>query len=273
MATRELEEPAGAGVTVLPWESFARVFAGAHKQGEHVAIVGRTGSGKSVLELELARIIGARTTKQGRPASVTVLVTKPRDDTVAALGWPVLKSWPPSYGQEHNVVWPKASKPSTAAREQRAVFGPLLDAIYHEGGQTVCIDEAAYFERPLPNGLGLSGTMEQYWSSARSLKLTLVATTQRPRKVSVSMWSEPSWLFAFYVKDREDLKRVADLSGVKDDVLELVPRLGGFEFLCVRRQADGTEALYVSRVERKPARAPRTRTRGRGRSSRSDTLA
>lgn len=256
--------------TVLRWEAFAEVFRRGHKQGEHISIVGRTGSGKSVLELELARIIGSRRTRQGRPASVTILATKPRDDTLSRLGWPVLKSWPPSYGEEHNIVWPKARKPSTAAREQRAVFGPLLDAIYHEGGQTVCIDEAAYFERPLPQGLGLSATMEQYWSSARSLKLTLVAATQRPRKVSVSMWSEPSWLFSFYVKDREDLKRVADLSGLREEVLEIVPRLGGFEFLCVRRQADGTEALYVSRVERT---SPRPGDGGRGRPSRSDTLA
>ncbi len=235
------------------------MFAREHTQGEHVGIVGVNGSGKSVLELELAKIIGARKARNGRPASVTVLAVKPRDETLERLvaeGWPVLKAWPPSYGQEHNVVWPKASRPSTAAREQRAVFRPLLDAIYHEGGQTVCIDEAAYFERPLPSGLGLHGTMEQYWSSARSLKLTLIAGTQRPRNVTRSMWSEPAWLFIFSLHDRDDLKRVAELSGRREEVLELAPQLGGFEFLCVRRQANGTRELYVSRVERKPARRP-----------------
>jgi energy-coupling factor transporter ATP-binding protein EcfA2 len=236
---------------VIPWERFCELFRREHKQGEHVAIVGRTGSGKSVLELELARIIAARKTKGGRPQSVTVIAVKPRDDTVTALGWPVLKKWPPSYGQEANIVWPKAKTPSTAARDQRAVIGPLLDAIYQEGGQTICIDEAAYFERPLPRGLGLGATLEHYWSSARSLKLTLVAATQRPRRVSVSMWSEPTWLFAFYVKDRDDLKRVADLSGFRDEVYAIVPELGGFEFLCIRKHADGREGLYVSRVERR----------------------
>jgi energy-coupling factor transporter ATP-binding protein EcfA2 len=261
-----------AAPTVIPWEAFSQVFAGAHKQGEHVAIVGPTGSGKSVLELELAKIIGARTTRQGKPASVTVLATKPRDDTVAGLGWPVLKSWPPSYGQEHNIVWPKARTPSTAARDQRKVFGPLLDAIYHEGGQAVVIDEAAYFERPLPKGLGLAPTLEQYWSSARSLKLTLVAATQRPRLVSRSMWSEPSWVFVFRPEDRDDLKRVAELSGRRDEVLELTELLGGFEFLAVRRQRAGQRELYVSRVEPPARRSPRSRDKGRRRPSRSDTV-
>jgi energy-coupling factor transporter ATP-binding protein EcfA2 len=236
--------------TVVAWPAFQELFRREHRQGEHVAIVGRNGSGKSVLELELAKVIAARRARNGRPSSVTVLVTKPRDDEVKALGWPILRKWPPSYGQEANVVWPKARTPSTAARDARAVFRPLLDEIYHEGGQTVCIDEAAYFEAAPPNGLGLQGTMTHYWSSARSLKLTLVATTQRPRKVSVSMWTEPSWLFAFYLKDRDDLKRLADLSGQAATVVDVVPRLGGFEFLCIRRQADGREGLYVSRVER-----------------------
>jgi energy-coupling factor transporter ATP-binding protein EcfA2 len=237
-----------AGAQVLGWEPFAQTFAKAHRQGEHVAIVGQTGSGKTVLGLELCKIVGARKTRQGRPASVTILASKPRDDRLAALGWPTIRSWPPSYGQEHSIVWPKARRPSTATRDMRAVFGPLLDAIYHEGGQAVYIDEAADFEDPLPTGMGLRGTMNRYWRTGRSLKLTLVAGTQRPRRVSVSMWTEPSWVFVFHIDDREDLKRVADLSGQRESVLELVPRLGGHEFLCVRRQRAGERELYVSRV-------------------------
>lgn len=245
---------------VVRWDAFAALFARVHKQGEHVAIVGPTGSGKSELELGLARILAARKARGGRPASVTVLAVKPRDDTVQRLiaeGWPVLKTWPPSFGQEHNVVWPKAKTPSTAAREQRRVFGPLLDTMYYEGGQTICIDEAAYFERPLPRGLGLGAVLEQYWSSARSLGLTLVAATQRPRLVSRSMWSEPSFVFVFRPEDGDDLKRVAELCGRKDEVLELAPKLGPFEFLCVQRQRGGGRGLYVSRVERPQKRSAR----------------
>lgn len=248
MAARRVEGPPAA-VTVLAWEAFAAMFARAQRQGEHVAIVGQTGSGKTVLGLELAKIVGNRRTARGRPASVVILASKPRDDRLRALGWPVIRSWPPSYGQEHAIVWPKARTPSTAMRDLRRVFGPLLDTIYHEGGQTVVIDEAADFEDALPNGMGLAGTLTRYWRTGRSLKLTLIAGTQRPRRVSVSMWTEPSWVFAFHIDDRDDLKRVADLSGSREDVLELVPRLGGFEFLCVRRQRAGMRHLYVSRVE------------------------
>jgi hypothetical protein len=128
------------------------------------------------------------------------------------------------------------------------VYHPLLDRIYSEGGQTVYIDEAAYFERSLPNGLGLGGTMEEYWSAARSSKLTLIAGTQRPRHVTRSMWSEPSWVFVFPPDDIDDLKRVAELSGRKAEVMESAERLDGHEFLCIRRQRGGKRELYVSRV-------------------------
>jgi energy-coupling factor transporter ATP-binding protein EcfA2 len=235
--------------TVVQWDEFARMFKRAHKQGEHVSIVGQTGSGKSVLGLALCQVIATRKGKDGRPARVVVLGTKPRDDTMSALGWPIVKKWPPSFGQEACVVWPRGGDPDTMPRRQRAVFRPLMNTIFHEGGQTIYIDEAGYFEDPQPDGLGLSTTMKQFWTTARGLKLTLVAATQRPRHVTRAMWSEPSWVFIFAPDDEDDLKRVAELSGSKEQVLEIAPQLGGHEFLCIRRQrSEGVKRLYVSKV-------------------------
>src|SRR4051812_10004575 len=99
----------------MAWESFAPMFKSAQKQGEHVSIVGQTGSGKSVPGLSLCKLIGSRPGRDRRPSRVVVLATKPRDDTVSSLGWPVVKKWPPSYGQEHCIVWPRGGTPSTIA--------------------------------------------------------------------------------------------------------------------------------------------------------------
>ena len=125
------------------------MFAQSHKAGEHVAIVGPNGTGKTQLGLELAVVLGERTGRNRRPAPVTILNFKPRDDTVSALQergkptgeWQTLKKWPPAYGQEHCVVWPRGGPPSGAAKRHRAVFVPLLDTIYAEGGQTVYIPD------------------------------------------------------------------------------------------------------------------------------------
>jgi len=234
----------------MKWPEFSKCFLGGHRQGEHVAIVGQTGSGKTVLGLSLCELISTRKSTNGRPAHVTVLATKPRDDSLKELGWPVIKEWPPAYGQEACIVWPKVGAASGRAAKLRATYRPLLDRIYQEGGQTVYIDEASYFERALPSGLGLQGTMEEYWSAARSSRLTLIASTQRPRHVTRSMWSEPSWVFVFPADDLDDLKRVAELSGRKESVLECATHLSGHEFLCIRRQRAGEKELYVSRVGR-----------------------
>lgn len=250
MAVPRTEREDAYQLEVVAWDQFRDIFRTHHQQGEHVAIVGQTGSGKSVLGLSLCKIIGERRARDGRPSRVVILATKPRDATLSELGWPVIKKWPPSYGQERCIVWPRGGKRlSEVARNQRKVFSPLLDTIYHEGAQTIYFDEASTFERPLPNGLGLESTMEQFWTTGRSLKLSVVAGTQRPRHVSRSMWSEPAWVFVFAPDDEDDLRRVAELSGAKRQVLSVAEQLGGHEFLCIHRPRSDMKTLYVSKVQ------------------------
>jgi energy-coupling factor transporter ATP-binding protein EcfA2 len=242
-------------VARVPWAELARTFRDEHRQGEHVAVVGQTGSGKTYLLLELAKLRGERVATDGRPSRVTVLVAKPRDATVDELlsGWPRIKSWPPGYGQEHVVVWPPYGDPETAPARLRRVFGPLLSAIFAEGGQTVVIDEVAWFSDPEPDGMGLRSVVRQYFTLARGLDLSIFGGTQRPTHVPRPMWSEPKWLFLFAMHDFDDVRRLVEIGGNTKEIAAMVQGLGEHEFLLIRRKGGQLE-FAISKVDRKGAR-------------------
>lgn len=255
MSTRA-KEPA-TEVKRVPWGNVRDYFAAEHSLGEHVATEGPNGSGKSVLMLELLKARGTRTTRSGRPVSITVLEGKTRDKTVSALitadGWKRItqvKDWPPGYGEEHCVVWPKGGSSTIAIAAQSRMFAAVLEEAFDSGNQILYIDEAAYFETPRPRGLGLGTVMDRYWREARSNGVSLFAGTQRPVRVSRSMWSEPYWLFIFRPEDEDDLKRVAQLSGRKQLVLDVVPGLGPHEFLMLRRRPEQVAVISQVSLER-----------------------
>ncbi len=252
MAALEHEEPEVGSVPRVPWEQVRTYFAKTHKLGEHVSIEGPTGSGKSFLALLLLEARGQRTTVNKRPVHITICCDKPRDRTIQILiaqGWPRIRDlngWPPGYGEEQVVLWPTYGDPSTAASRQRAVFEPALREMFSSGNQIIYIDEAEYFSNPAPDGLGLRGLLGQFWGKSRAAGVTLMAATQRPVDVPRKMWSEPYWLFLFRPEDEEDLKRVAQLSGRKQLVMEVLPTLGNHEFLMLRRRPE--QVALVSEV-------------------------
>lgn len=238
-------------VQVVPFERVADLFRTKHKLGEHVSCVGPNGSGKSTAMLALLKERGKRRAKDGRPTRIVIFGDKPRDSTLSGAGLERLtnvKQWPPGHGQEHVIFWPTYGDPHTAAARHRAAFRAVIQEIIASGNQIVYVDEAAYWSEPRPEGLGLSPLLSQCWQKMRASGISVVASTQRPRRVPIAMWSEPYWLVIFRPDDEEDLKRVAQLSGQKQLVLEIVPQLDAHEFLMLRRRPE--QMAVVSQVGR-----------------------
>lgn len=232
------------------WSEVAASFRDDHRQGDHVAVVGPTDSGKSVLLFEFAKLRAQRRASDGRPSRVTVLVTKPRDRTVDEVlaGWPHLRRWPPGYGQEHVIVWPAYGDPATVNERQRRAFSPLLRAIFVEGGQTIVIDEVSHFSDPEPEGLGLRVLIRKFYTDTRSNHLSVFGGTQRPTHVPRAMWSEPKWIALFAIYDHDDLRRLVEIGGNTKEIIACVQSLDEHEFLLIRRRGGKLE-LIVSKVE------------------------
>lgn len=190
----------GSGIERLPWDEFMARFD--WRQGQHVSLIGPTESGKTTLALALLP----------RRTYVCVLGTKSKDKTLNTLirqeGYRRIKSWPPGPTRRRVILWPPVVDPDDIPAQQ-VIFNHAFHEIFRAGGWTLFIDEVWYVAK----FLGLSRMLELFWSQARSLGITLVATTQRPANVPLMMYSEPTHVFLWKMTELADRKRLREFGG------------------------------------------------------------
>jgi energy-coupling factor transporter ATP-binding protein EcfA2 len=185
----------------VPWDVFVdRYFD--WRAGEHVGLIGVTGAGKTTLLLNLLPF----------HPYVVAFATKPKDDTMDKLvdsGYLRMDEWRSIDPRQfpRRILWPDARDLDSDERQKR-VFGHAFRAIYKEGGWTVAIDELWWFD----NVLGLAKEIRKYLLQARSLKISVLAGTQRPAWVPREIYTQSTHLFFFGTNDENDLKALSGLS-------------------------------------------------------------
>lgn len=205
---------------MVPWSDFLPAFMEAwspndSQRAEHVTVVGPTGQGKTTLMLALLK-----ERARLRSSHIVIMAAKPKDATLSRLGWPILREWPPGYGQAQVIYWPKFGDVRGVIARQRAAFEPVLADIFADGNRTIYIDEAAYFTEDLK----LDGILRRIWQMGRSQNLLVVAGTQRPVRVPRPMFSECSWFAAFRSTDEDELRRVSEIGGADTKALRAIIR-------------------------------------------------
>lgn len=221
----------------VPWHDFLAGFR--WEQGDHVALVGPTKSGKTTLA---RAILPAR-------SHVAVLATKPQDDTLTRWfrddGFTVVRDWRPSKVTPLRKValWPRYTGPSSAPA-QAVVLRQALESIFQAGRWCVYLDEL----RVLARRYRLGQFVEDLYTQGRSSKITTVGATQRPRHVPREAWTEASHVFVAGFHDLDDLRAMGGF-GIFDarEVRGVVTNLSLHEFAhfdMAKRQ------ILVTKVER-----------------------
>jgi len=194
----------------VPWDKFTGTgnYSGRGgifewQRGEHVALIGPTGQGKTFLLRALLPM----------HPYVVVFATKPRDNVMADLamkqGYAKLDRWGayPVRDMPRRVLWPDATHIDSIARQKEA-FHDAFGRIYREGGWTVALDETWY----VSNILKLDMDIKMYLLQGRSLDISLLAATQRPAHVPVEIYDQSTHLFFWRDNDERNLQRLKEIN-------------------------------------------------------------
>lgn len=206
----------------IPWSEFIDELD--WKNGEHFALIGPTGQGKTTMLMSLLPM----------HRYVTVFATKPRDrtmDKLLAEGYVKLERWK-SMDARHwprRVLWPDATRLDSVEHQQR-IFHHGFEAIYREGGWTVAVDETWY----VTNFLKLGMDIKLYLLQARALGISLIAATQRPASVPVELYDQSSHLMFWRDNDETNLRRLSGISWRSADLIRhIVANLDQYQVLYV----------------------------------------
>lgn len=193
------------------------------QQGQHVSIIGSIGAGKTYLGLRLLML----------HQYLVIFGSKPQDKELTTFArkhsFSSIDKWPPHITDERVIVWPKYRQPGDEAK-QRIVFANAIGGIFYEGAWTLFVDEVFYW----CDRLRLKDYLQAVWLQGRSLHLSLVAATQRPKGVPLTMYDQPTHLFFFRYNDKNDLDRIGNIGYLnRNDIRDAVARLDRYEFLYI----------------------------------------
>lgn len=164
------------------------------EQGEHIAVVGDTGSGKTTLMSELLKPHRYRD-------FVVVLKTKRRDDTFENFrGYRQIESINQiRVSHDFYILAPPRGRGGAGLVRLREETIRLLDMADQAGGWTVVIDELFFVDEKLKLGEYLDDLLTQ----GRSSGLTLLCGMQRPVRITRFALSQATHVFAFEMEGRD----------------------------------------------------------------------
>jgi energy-coupling factor transporter ATP-binding protein EcfA2 len=242
--------PSSPRIETLAREDFIENYW-TYKPGEHVTLLGPTGSGKTTLASELIRPIASRRL----PA--LILVIKPRDPVaerlfVKGLRFRRVRSWPPlpqlwSKSMPNGyVLWPRHTfdpdrdDPHLRREMRRALLAGYANKVpgKEPRGNVVFADETWGLI-----DLKLQREIVTLHTRGRSMGCGLWVSSQRPTFIPLTSYSQAEHLFLAFDPDKKARERFREIGGIDPALIEeQVMRLKLHQWLYLRR-ADRTVCI------------------------------
>lgn len=212
----------------VPWSELGPEWIelwGGAPQPEHIEIAGQNGSGKTYFFntalQQRARVFDDRE---------ILVATKPADETLDALGWPITDRWEDVRAYRQVLFWPQTDKIGAERKRhhEERIYDLLARLWVPHSDCVLGFDEIGYLEKLSAR---LREMVEMYWREARSNGITMGALKQRPVKVLREQHSETRWKAVFPPADRGDMRRFAELLGSPKEWEPVLDDLGPREFV------------------------------------------
>lgn len=213
------------------------------ERGQHVSILGPTGSGKTHLILKGLLPLWDDPERPSKAGRVLFLDAKERDPLLR--GFATQVSHFPGAAERRfreGRPWFRLKIPSLLSgadrAEQRLVAYQALRGVYKDGDWLLVIDEV----RPLIN-LNLTDYLIELWERGRSAGVTVLAGTQAPRFLPGHLYDQPSWIYIGRALDDRTRLRLREIGGKTDDIKRAVSDLRKHEFAVVHREMETVEIV------------------------------
>lgn len=205
----------------LGYVEFIQRFKRIWKQGQHVALIGPTGCGKTTLahDIELMR------------EYVAVVATKQKDESLDCYkSFSRISQWPPDYHEKLVLFW-KKPKVLGDFRVQREAIYAVLNDVYKVGGWTIYFDDLFY----VSDTLRLKDAIRMFYTQVRSNNVSIVASMQRPFWNPVEALSQSTYACLFATHDLRDIKRVSECFSIPFHELQTgILQLKEYQFLFIQ---------------------------------------